>query len=419
MYYDVVIIGGGIAGLYSAYNIMKMSPSTSFLVLEKYKKKWLGGRMNNEIFYNTLVVTGAGVIRKKKDKLLLNLIHQLDIPTRQSKFDPHYANTFDPVNVEKIMKFLRSKYEENTSKNKNMPALTFKQFAEHILGKEIYNRFITTIGYTDYENEDVNETLYHYEMEDNICCWDVINIYWNQLVLKLCNEIGLKNIKTSSEVIKVQKLENNPCNFFIETKKGVSYTCNKVIVATTIDGLRKLMPGGQNPNNIYQQIEGQPFLRLYGKFSKKSIPIIEQYVPNYTIVPGPLQKIIPINIKSGIYMISYSDNKNALLLKDHLDNTSENREYFCRLIETSLDIPEGTLHLNAISDYYWPIGTHYFKPLQKSVYVNREEFLYKAQHPEKGIIVVGEVVSRNQGWSEGALESVKYALTKKWLTEPC
>jgi monoamine oxidase len=39
----------------------------------------------------------------------------------------------------------------------------------------------------------------------------------------------------------------------------------------------------------------------------------------------------------------------------------------------------------------------------------------KAQHPEKGILVVGEAVSRNQGWTEGALESVEAVMTKQWI----
>jgi hypothetical protein len=413
-HYDVIIIGGGIAGLYSAYNIQKLSPSTSFLVLEKYKKKWLGGRMNNELFFNTVIPTGAGVIRKKKDKLLMNLIHELKISTSESYFDPQYASTFQNIDIKKVMKLLRNRYEQHEHLSKT--PMTFRQFAEPLLGSSNYKKFITSVGYTDYENEDVFETLYHYGMEDNACCWEIANVNWKHLVSKLCNSIGMKNIKTSSNVVKIEKISGSPCEFVIETKKEVSYSCNKVIVATTIDTLRKLIPGASNPNSIYQQIEGQPFLRLYGKFSKNSIPIIQSYVPEYMIVPGPIQKIIPINPENGVYMISYSDNKNATFFKDRLENTPENREYYCRLIEKSLGIPEGSLHLNAISDYYWPIGTHYYKPLKKNIYDSREEFIDKAQHPEEGMLVVGEVVSRNQGWSEGALESVKNVLTKKWLT---
>ena len=70
MIYDIIIIGSGISGLYAAYNIKKMSPDKSFLILEKYKKQWIGGRTSDEMFYGTEVVTGAGIGRKKKDKLL-------------------------------------------------------------------------------------------------------------------------------------------------------------------------------------------------------------------------------------------------------------------------------------------------------------------------------------------------------------
>jgi len=31
------------------------------------------------------------------------------------------------------------------------------------------------------------------------------------------------------------------------------------------------------------------------------------------------------------------------------------------------------------------------------------------------VLVVGEVVSLQQGWTEGALESVQATVTKKWL----
>ncbi len=72
--YDIIIIGSGIAGLYSALNIQKMDPKLRILILEKHKKQWIGGRANTDTFYGTSIVTGAGIGRKQKDKLLIQLI---------------------------------------------------------------------------------------------------------------------------------------------------------------------------------------------------------------------------------------------------------------------------------------------------------------------------------------------------------
>ena len=103
-YYDIIIIGSGISGLYTAYNIMKFSPKTSFLILEKYKKKWIGGRWGNEDFYGTSIVTGAGIGRKEKDHLLVRLIKELNIKTTESKFTVHYAESIKhPLDIMKII----------------------------------------------------------------------------------------------------------------------------------------------------------------------------------------------------------------------------------------------------------------------------------------------------------------------------
>ena len=98
--YDIIIIGSGIAGLYSAYNIQKMAPNLRILILEKHKKQWIGGRMSNEYFYGTEIVTGAGIGRKQKDKLLVQLMRSLSIPVHDSKFIPYYASTIkEPVDM--------------------------------------------------------------------------------------------------------------------------------------------------------------------------------------------------------------------------------------------------------------------------------------------------------------------------------
>lgn len=400
MIYDIIIIGSGAGGLYSAYNIKKMSPDTTFLILEKYKKQWIGGRTSNEMFYGTQIVTGAGIGRKK-DKLLHKLLDELDIKIDEFTMNPHYSKLIDPVDIKKVMNHLRNEYTKYSG-----PPITFKLFAKNVLGEKEYKNFINTVGYTDFEKEDVYETLYSYGMEDNAYL-KAFYVPWQKMVMNLASKIGESHFKFSNNVCKITKLEDS---HLVETENGVNYMCNKVIIATTITGIRTLLP-----KSIYNDIEGQPFLRLYGKFSKQSIPIMKEYIKGYTCLPGPLQKIIPMNADKGIYMIAYSDNNSALALKNNLENTEENRTLYCELLEKSIGIPRGSLHLLAIKDYYWPIGTHYYKPLNERLYEDRDEFIDIAQHPEKDILVVGEVVSKNQGWTEGALQSVKSVLTKKWI----
>ena len=409
-HYDVIIVGSGISGLYSAFNIKKHSPNTTFLILEKYKKQWIGGRTSNDIFYGTQIVTGAGIGRKNKDKLLFNLLKEFNLNTHEYVVNAKYSELMERVDIANIVEKLKTEYK----KYKGKP-ITFKEFATKILGQQKYKNFLINSGYTDYENEDVFETLYNYGIEDNLFNWKAFNVPWKLLVHKLEHYIGETHFKFSNSVTKINKIKEAPCSFLVETENDNKYMCNKVIVATTISSIRKLFPD----KPIYNDIEGQPFLRLYGKFSKKSIPIMKEYVKGMTIVPGPLQKIIPINEDKGIYMIAYSDNNNATALKNNLENTPDNRELYSRLIEKSIGIPNGLLHLSAIKEYYWPIGTHYYKPLNTKLYHNRDEFIEEAQNPEKGILVVGEVVSDNQGWTEGALESVKAVLSKKWIKNEC
>ena len=63
-------------------------------------------------------------------------------------------------------------------------------------------------------------------------------------------------------------------------------------------------------------------------------------------------------------MIAYSDNESAISLKNNLKNTEKNCTFFARLVEESVGILAGQLHIIAIKDYYWPIGTHYYEPLK-------------------------------------------------------
>ena len=409
MYFDIVIIGSGISGLYAGYNIKKMQPTTSFVILEKQKKEWIGGRTQDDIFYGSKIVTGAGIGRKDKDTLLISLLNDIEVKYKEFPVNINYSDKIiDPVNINDIINTLKKDYVNN----KLYRPISFKDFFIKKLGVQLYNKFIISSGYTDYENSDVSDVLYNYGMDDNASGWVGLKINWKKLIKTLCNKIGSAHIKTSSDVIKITKIQTKPCLFEIKVENGSIYHCNKVIIATNITTIQKLLPNTYNL--IYKQIHGQPFLRVYAKFSIKSTEIMKNFIKSYTIVDGPLQKIIPINKNKGIYMIAYSDNNSALTLKSHLENTEHNRIYFAKLVEHALGIDKNSLKINAIKSYYWTIGTHYYSPLN-NIFINRDQFIEKAQHPMNCMLIVGEVVSKEQGWVEGALSSVKKVLTQEWL----
>lgn len=409
-HYDIIIVGAGLAGLYSAYNIKKMYPKTNLLVLESNRRPYIGGRIGNSIFYGAEIVVGAGVGREDTDDLLIDLLKELKI-----KYDPfivnmHYSKLITkPVNVKKYLIKLRQIYNHLDNK----PSITFKEFAKKHLGNVEYNDFVVSSGYSDYDNQDVYEVLYHYQMEDNSPGWTGLHIPWSSLVYRLCEKIGHQNILASTKVESIEKIQDSPSLFEINTsgKQNITrtYYSKKVIIATRINTVQKLLPDFK----IYNEIHGQPFLYIYAKFDKQSAEIMSQLVPVYTIVPGPLQKIVPFS--KSVYMIAYADNKNAELLQEYKTNTPENRAFFAEKVEEALDIIPNTLKIIAIKDYYWPIGTHYYQPLDHEQYSSRKEFIREAQHPESGMLVVGEAVSRRQGWTEGALESVHAVLNKRWI----
>jgi hypothetical protein len=412
--YDIIIIGSGIAGLYSAYKLKTAFPNARFLVLEKSDKSWMGGRTGNVSFYGSSVVVGAGIGRRDTNPLLISLMRVCGIPRKGFRGIINYVHGFEPLNIMKIMGHLKSEYR----KHPELRHLCFRDFFLRVYDVSTYNHFVDTVGYNDYAKADTYETLYNYGFDDTISGWQGFYVPWKTLVNTLYDKIGASHFRFGQNVVSLNPVSvDGGHGYEIVSENGNVFRTTHVILATTIEGIKQLVPGATRRDSLYRQIHGQPFLKLYGKFDRASSRVLQGYLEgHYTIVPGVLQKIIPVNSDTGVYLIAYNDNDGAIAVKGRLDNTAKNRAYYCREIEKGVGIPPYSLNLLAIKGFYWEIGTHYFEPLRTEQYANRGEFLRAAQHPQDDILVVGECVSQYQGWVEGALESVEtgWKAVKQW-----
>jgi hypothetical protein len=385
--YDYVIVGGGIAGLYAGYKLSETQDK--ILILEK--NSYLGGKAKKIEFHGSQITIGAGIGRYTKDKLLKKLLGDLEIPFQKFVLKINWA--FDNLNVKKIFHSLKSKYKKSNSH------LTFKQYALTHLDKKTYNLLIRSIGLTDYENEDVEETLFYYGMEDNMDGMVGFGVDWNKLVSELVKAIKLDNkIKLNCSVNKINYLKDSIELITSQNK----YYCKKLIIGCDISGIKKLLP---EYSRLYSNIKTNSFIRIYAHFVSKHKKQMEQSVKTITYVNSHLYKIIPIDKSSGVYMIAYSDNKSANKLINLIDSTNDIK-WLEQMLSKSLNLKE-QIEINQISYFYWENGTHYFRPLSETVYNTREKYIKAIQNPRTNVYVCGEAVARSHGWVEGALESVE------------
>ena len=370
----IAIIGSGIASLYMAYKLKKQKDYE----IDIYEKNnIIGGRVKVVKFDGIDVVAGAGILRLKKDKLMYRLCRELEVTTNIYKTIFSYSFD-DPLNILDIINELKINLKFFNDRNK----INFSKYAKSILGTKKYNKFVLTCGLSDFEKADVIDTIYDYGFDDCVSGYDAVSVKWQEL-LDSFYEILKNDIILSSPVKKIEYTKDG--KFII---KNTIY--DKVIIATGIDSIREYFL----KDKIYKNIEIQPFVRLYVKLNKP----ISGY-KKIIVTEKPFQKIIEMDKEKCIYMISYCDNKIANKWKQVSDLKKVVKNGLKKIFGMDVKVLKSKL-------IFWKLGTHYFKPLPNE-YKNRDEFLNIAQNPIKNMYIIGEAFSRNQGWTEGSLESVE------------
>ena len=400
--YDTIIIGSGNSGLYYCYKNYKNLGK--FIIIEK--NNYIGGRIKTDEFYGHTLSCGAGIGRYNKDKLLQKLLEELNIPI-QKKISKYFNQ--DKKFILHILQNIRLYVDEN-----NISNTSFKKILYTLYDNNTCIKFIREMGISDYLNEDVRETIYHYGMKDNIDKINIFYIPWKQLINKLINIIKEKTINDNiflcnyevldvyEQLIEYSIFENNKV-YKIHTSKE-NFICKKIIFATDISLIKKISLFKINKfYKFYSFISCQPFCRIYVKFDKVTSVKIKNYIPDGILVTlNEFQKIIPISKDDGIYMIAYSDNKFAKKVNTYSIKKISVliKKYF------KLDF---NVTIIGIKKYFWKCGTHYFKPYPWNLKIWKK-IIKQLQNPIENVFVIGELISFNQGWVEGALESVENIL---------
>ena len=394
---DIIIVGAGIAGLYAAHRLQQKYPNESLLVLER--NDTIGGRIKVEKFHGVQLSVGAGIGRNE-DILLKQLLTHYSIEYKSGTKEQVYA--FQPkYSNHQIKSFIHTLRSKPAKDGVNM----FTHCIDTI-GIDATDELIKMSGYQDYLNEPAIEYLTKpTDLEELFFSCKTIHFNWKHLLDSLKENLDILNNVTVQEVQPIQIDDFEKSTYFLlkathrNLKKTHYYSCSRLVLAITSDTIQRLLP----THSIYSQIHPQAFFKILVSFPKTKIALMKRLVPSYTVCNNILRKIIPIDAIKGVYMI-YNDNHYAKTLYLETLHKSKLRkiEVYTHYLNEALQTE--SLQLVDIFEAFWSVGTHYFEP-----HKNRTKFLQLAQHPQKNLYVVGEMVSQKQGWVEGALESVNTA----------
>lgn len=425
---SAIVVGSGIGGLYWAYRYVKEHVKSNtwknkrLVVLEKSNR--YGGRVCTMPFAGIRVIGGAGVGRALKDRLLYQFVQDLGLSDDVRVLEGPDSN----IQYQKLLMPLVSEFEGwvETLKHKatrlyianpeSRAQMTFKRFATQALGGgQTYDSFVAVSGYTDYENADYIDTVFNYGFDDvyNNAGRIMFTVPWDKMIAKIVSFLRAHGviIIRNTPGIYIVKTEGGKMGV-ATSKKGLFIADDTVVLNvdpnTAARMIAKAVPHAHREEQLFAlaQIRSQPFLRLYVMLNREYIPFVKTLIKGYMVVNNVLQKILPIDRDKGIYMLAYSDNESALQLQ-HVADLSFLSVQLCNALSIA---PAVTDMITDTKQVFWAEGTHYYAPLQPTrVYHDRGSFLEYVKNPmgDRSVQLVGEAYSEfNQGWTEGALESV-------------
>lgn len=413
---NVLIIGGGITGLYLAHKYSKLYPSDKITLLEKYD--YLGGRVLSYKKNNISFEIGAGRFASHHEKIM-KLIKEFKLD--KNIFPINNEKSIIDVNkpIKRPSKF-NELLEELNNKLKTKKNYHIKPIKDLITKNEqdLYDELVKQSEYYS-ELEHYSAQYYYYVNQEQFNKSDffVLGGGLSQLVQQLERSINNKvDIQLNSIVQQIKY--NNKKQFEVEVKQKNKTKNNsnnyqlfdRVFLAIDLKGLNKIKFSSINFDQLNELLAIEPLYRIYAKYPiNKTTGKVWFHDIGKVVTNSPIKYIIPINSSNGTVMISYTDGLYAKKLHEKGSESKINR-----IIEKELSKLFPTVNINKpewYKHYYWDVGAHYWRGLSKKE-VNKITNQILKPFPVVEMYLVGEAYSRQQAWIEGCLESVDMCLKK-------
>ncbi len=410
--YDLIIVGGGIAGLRVGIEALKRYPGLKCCILEKYG--YIGGRV---VTYHTHIPkvgevaweNGAGRISTSHKKVLelLKRYHLTFVPIGED------IDWIDKGHITKnkfndLINFYLAPIE--ALPNKTLAMHTLKELLDSTVGpykaKEFYEQFpywseIHTLR-ADIALESFRKEMGTYK-GFGVC---------KEGLSKLIEGMSMEFIQRGGKILMdtelVRAINNPDDTVFLHCKvrntdRHVLYVGKAVVLALHSDALKNINCFKNLP--VLKRLEMTPLLRMYAVFPTKGGVSWFSGLPKI-VTKSPIRYILPMDAKRGIVMISYTDGDDAKYwIKEGEGKHGEANVKDLVMSEIRALFPDRTIPDPIFFKLHpWSSGCTYWLP---GVY-NIEDESAKSLHPlpedYPGLFMCGESFAVHQCWMESALD---------------
>lgn len=407
-----LVVGAGIAGLYTAYSLYKKFGTDEIIVIEKNNR--IGGRIYTfDLEFRTIEI-GAGVILDIHTNTI-NLAHELGLQDKllYSKSSKSFAqlglkedNNYRVLNITNlertgftdIVKDLKNKIDNKQIDINLARSYSLFRLLERTYGIDVAKKMDDEFGYDgDFKQNAINGI----DMLMNEVNTPIYFVRGGmiQIINGLRDSLQNKGIKIllNTACIDIQKYENKyRCilhnNSYIEADNIILSIPKKDLCC-----IKFLSPIRES---LLSSVFTKSLMRIYLIFPTQNTESWFKNLNGMITTSTILRQILPMDKEKGLLMIYIADFSAESLYYLKKNNRLKSEVMFhLRRIFSDINIPDP---IQMISKY-WDEATHLWKPTINSVISSKRIIQPFAN---ERIFIVGESYSTTQQWSHGALETV-------------